>query len=205
MSPATKVSAREKLLQVSLGVIREKGYEATTVDELCAAAHVTKGAFFHHFESKEALAVAAAEHWTAVTGALFAAAPYHKQKDPLDRLLAYVDFRRELLRGDLPDYTCFVGMMVQEVYDSNPKIREACRRSIFGHAATLENDIREARAKYAPGAEWSAEGVALHTQAVLQGAFIVAKAGQDVKHAADSIDHLRRYLEFLFQRRKGHA
>ena len=75
------------------------GYEATSVDDLCRAAGVTKGAFFHHFKSKEELAVAAAAHWSAVTGALFAAAPYHAYEDPLDQLIAYIDFRAALLEG----------------------------------------------------------------------------------------------------------
>jgi TetR/AcrR family transcriptional regulator, transcriptional repressor for nem operon len=42
------------------------------------AAGVTKGAFFHHFESKEALGVAAAAYWAETTSALFATAPYHR-------------------------------------------------------------------------------------------------------------------------------
>jgi TetR/AcrR family transcriptional repressor of nem operon len=35
-----------------------------------------------------------------LTGGIFAAAPYHKREDPLERLLGYVDFRREILQGD---------------------------------------------------------------------------------------------------------
>ena len=46
--------------------------------------------------------------------------------------------------------------------------------------------------------EWTAKSLALHTQAVLQGAFILAKAKDDAKIAAASIDHLRRYIELLF-------
>ena len=79
----TKQDARAKLLDAALAVIRRKGYSAATVDELCAAAGVTKGAFFHHFKSKDALGVAAADHWSEMTGALFAAAPYHDHADPL--------------------------------------------------------------------------------------------------------------------------
>jgi AcrR family transcriptional regulator len=109
--------AKEKLLNASLALIREKGFSAMTVDDLCLRAGVTKGAFFHYFKSKEALGVAAAEHWSTVTGALFEQAPYHRHKEPLERVLAYIDFRRALLRGDIPEFTCVVGTMVQEVYD----------------------------------------------------------------------------------------
>jgi len=127
--------AREKLLEVAMSLIREKGYAATSVDDLCANAGVTKGAFFHHFESKEALAVAAANYWSEKTGAFFAAAPYHKHKDPLDRLLGYVDLRKSILKGEVAGFTCLVGTMVQEVYESHPAIRAACEASINAHAA----------------------------------------------------------------------
>jgi TetR/AcrR family transcriptional repressor of nem operon len=36
------------------------------------------------------------------------------------------------------------------------------------------------------------------TQVAIQGAFVLAKAKQNTSVAADSLDHLRRYLELLF-------
>lgn len=196
---ARSTGARTKLLEAALQVMRAKGYSATAVDELCAAAGVTKGAFFHHFDSKEALAVAAAGFWSESTGALFASAPYHRHDDPLDRVLGYIDFRAELLSGPVEAFTCLVGTMVQEAFGSSPAIRAACRASISGHAGTLESDIEAALARYGVTGV-SAGSLALHTQAVLQGAFILAKAhgGPDV--AAESVRHLRRYFELLFQR-----
>jgi TetR/AcrR family transcriptional repressor of nem operon len=202
---AAPVSARDKLLDAALSLIRAKGYAATSVDELCAAAGVTKGAFFHHFKGKEALAVAAAEYWSEKTGALFAAAPYHQHEEPLDRILGYIDFRKAILRGEVADFTCLVGTMVQEAYGTCPAIREACDASISGHAARLEADIAEAMKRRRIRADWTARSLALHTQAVLQGAFILAKAKGGAAIAGESIDHLRRYIEFLFQHpaRKG--
>jgi TetR/AcrR family transcriptional repressor of nem operon len=193
------INARTKLLHGALSVVRAKGYSATTVDDLCKAAGVTKGAFFHHFKSKEDLGIAAADYWSVVTNAFFAAAPYHQHKDPLDRVLGYIDFRKSILKGDLPEFTCLVGTMVQEIYESNPAIRDACNASISGHAATVEADIAEAMKLHGIRANWTAKSLALHTQAVLQGAFILAKAKDDAKIAADSVDHLRRYIELLFQ------
>lgn len=197
-----KQNAKEKLLWAALRVIRSRGYAATTVDELCEAAGVTKGGFFHHFASKEDLAVAAAQFWSDTTTELFAKASYHQPSDPLDRLLAYVEFRKDLLKGTTPEFTCLVGTMVQETFHTSPAIREACQASIFGHAASLENDIEEAKKLYAPKAAFTAKSLALHFQAVIQGAFILAKAKDDAHYAAESLDHLRRYLEQTFPRPK---
>lgn len=191
-------TAKTKLLNAALTVVRSKGYSATTVDDLCAAAGVTKGAFFHHFASKEDLAVAAANYWSEITGALFASAPYHVHKDPLERVLGYIDFRGALLLGEVPEFTCLVGTMVQETYDSSPAIRAACEASISGHAATLEADIGAALKTYGVK-NVTAQSLALHTQAVLQGAFILAKAKGGPAIAVDSVAHLRRYFELLFK------
>lgn len=195
---AATPDARRKLLDAALGVIRSKGYSATSVDELCAAAGVTKGAFFHHFKSKDALGVAAAEHWSAQTGALFADAAYHDLYKPLDRVLGYLALRKALLQGRVPEFTCLVGTMVQETYESAPSIRAACERSITDHAATLEADIEAAMRERGMTPTWTAKSLALHTQAVLQGAFILAKAKGGAEIAADSIDHLVRYVRLLF-------
>lgn len=192
-------SARQKLLDAALSVIRTKGYAATTIDLLCAEAGVAKGSFFHHFKNKEALGVAAAEYWSEMTGAFFDAAPYHDHADPLDRVLGYIDFRKAILTGKVPQFTCLVGTMVQEVYETYPELRAACDASISGHAAKIEADIAEAVKLHGIRADCTPRSLALHTQAVLQGAFILAKAKGSADIAATSVDHLRRYLELLFQ------
>ena len=192
--------SRTRILDAALDVFRAKGYAATRVEDICAAAGLTKGSFFHHFKTKEDLAVAAADRWSVVTGEIFRGADYHKPADPVDRLLGYVDFRRQLLRGSLAEYTCLLGTLVQEVYDTNPPIRIACEASLSSHVATLIEDIEAARAAHAPHATWTAESLALHMQAVIQGAFVIAKARYDADAAAASLDHLQRYVGGLFGR-----
>lgn len=191
-------SARTRLLEAARQVVRTKGFAATTVEDLCRAADVTKGAFFHHFPSKDALGVAAAEFWAETTTGFFKAAPYHDPVDPLERVLAYVSFRKDIMAGDLSEFTCLVGTMAQEVFASSPDIRDACGRSIFGHTATLEADIEAARVDRGIADDWTAESLARHTQAVIQGGFILAKAGNDPALARESLDHLDRYIRHLF-------
>lgn len=191
--------ARTRLLEAARDIIRAKGFAATTVDELCRAAEVTKGAFFHHFDSKEGLGTAAAEFWADTTSTHFAAAPYHAPEDPLERLLAYVAFRRAGITGDVAEFSCLAGTMVQEVYDTSDPIRDACGRAILDHAATLSADIEAARRQHAITSDWTAESLARHTQTVIQGAFILAKAGDEPALARESLDHLERYIRLLFR------
>lgn len=181
-----------------MNLIRAQGYCATTIDDLCAAANLTKGGFFHHFRDKEDLAVAAAGHFAQKAERLFAEAPYRRLSDPLMRLFGYVDFRTALLRGSLPQFTCLLATLVQEAYQTHPAIRQACVRHMGAHAAEVAKDIALAKEYYLPDAEWSAEGLALHIQAVIQGSFILAKASNGPEAAVECLGHLRRYLELLF-------
>lgn len=196
--PARPPQAREKLLGAAIDLVRHHGFAATSVEALCAAVGVTKGAFFHHFPSKEALGEAACHHWSAITGALFAGAPYHAPADPFDRIIAYLDFRAGLIRGEPAAFTCLAGTMLQECHETAP-LRNAAYASIQGHAATLVEDFR--LALDAAGLDDpDADSLALLTQTVLQGAFIVAKGQGSGAIAIDSIAHLKRYFRLLFNR-----
>lgn len=197
--PGRRPNARVKLLDAAIDVVRQKGLTATSVDDLCSAAGVTKGAFFHHFESKEALAVAAVQHWSETTGALFAAAAYHDLPEPLARIMGYLDLRAGLISDEASEFSCLAGTMVQEAFETSPAIRDACRESIFGHASTLEADFEAALANRSRLPEdVTAVSLARHTQTVLQGAFILSKAANDPAVALESIEHLRRYIRLLF-------
>lgn len=190
--------SRTRILEAALQVIRAKGYAATTIDDLCHAAGLSKGAFFHHFASKEDLAVAAATHFNAMADRHFAAAPFRLLPDPLERVLGYVAFRKQILRGELPDFTCLLGTMVQESYATHPAIRDACNAQFTAHADVVAKDIQAAIDRHAPHATWTAASLALHTQAVIQGAFVLAKARNGPAVAADSLNHLQRYIRLLF-------
>lgn len=191
--------ARARLLAAATKLIRQKGFAATSVDELCSEAGVTKGAFFHHFPSKDDLGAAVVENWTETTSAMFAAHPYNTLPDPLDRVFAYIDLRRSLLTRPIPEFSCVAGTTVQETYLTHPAIRLAAAASLRSGAAHVAAHLAEALARHpVPGA--TADSLALHVQTVVQGGIILAKGLDSAAVAAAGFDHLERYLRLLFDR-----
>ncbi len=191
--------ARARLIDAARTLVRRNGYAGTSVDDLCSAAGVTKGAFFHHFATKEALGVALVEDWTATTGAMFAAQDYNRHPDPLDRVFAYLDLRRSFLAMPLPDFSCVAGTTVQETYQSHPAIRAAAEDSVRSGMAHVEAHLAEALAHH-PVAGVTASSLALLFQVAVQGGIVVAKALDDPNAARAAFDHLERYLRLVFDR-----
>lgn len=87
--------ARKRLLDAMMELIWTGSYGRTSVDQICERAGVKKGSFYHFFESKSALAMAALDHsWAAYSEKL--AEFFSPELPPLERILfCFRDFRRE--------------------------------------------------------------------------------------------------------------
>jgi TetR/AcrR family transcriptional repressor of nem operon len=185
---------RERLIWAAIDVIRVKGYAAASVNDIAAAAGVTKGSFFHHFPTKEACAREAAVHWNEQAKA-DAASSSDWSRSPKDRILAYLDFRMSLLDGPVAKYACYVGTVLQEVHDSHPELAADIASSLLDQAKALEPDLEAAL-----GPRWSeAHDLAVHIEATIQGALLLAKAEGGAHGARASLGHLKAYIEFNFQ------
>jgi len=168
---------KQKLLDAAQELMLTKGYTDTSVEEICTAAGVTKGSFFHYFAGKEA--------------------PFRRKQDPLERVFGYIDFLIEKARSPMTK-GCLLGTFVQELSQTHPKIRSVCAAGFEGQADRLKQDLEEAKAKYVPRARWSSQSLAEHVLAVAQGAIILAKAKQDRKVIEESLAHVREYLKNIF-------
>src|SRR5262249_10986962 len=176
----------------------DKGYTATSVEEICEAAGLTKGSFFHYFKSKEHLGKVLVERYYASWQQVARSARFRRKSDPLQRVFGQVDFFIQMSRA--PDWNgCLLGAFVQELSESHPRIREMCAARLDELADGFRQELDQAKAKYAPRARWNTQSVAEHLIAVAQGAVILSKAKQDRKAFAQTLEHFKAYLKRLFE------
>ncbi|HTI73113.1 MAG TPA: TetR/AcrR family transcriptional regulator [Candidatus Limnocylindria bacterium] len=203
MQPASKTAempeTKRKLVDAGVRLMRLKGFTATTVDDICEAAEVTKGAFFHYYKSKEDLAKAAITRFGENQFADSHAAPYRKLADPLQRVYGRLDYVKESSGGTRHlTKGCLVGTVAQELSFTHSALRSSCQDAFLRVAGDFEKDLAAAKSVHAPQADFDPKKLATLFVSIFQGSLIMAKASEDNTVLSDNLEQFRRYLQTLF-------
>lgn len=195
MSPRKPSDIRSRLVDAGIELFRRNGYVATTVDEICSAAGVTKGAFFHHFATKEVLAVECLRAWDELAAGLGVGGDDASRPDPVDRLMGHMEFFIGLF--EKPDMlkSCLAGTTAQEVSETHPILREAANTCLVNARQRFQRMLDEAFA--ARGLTADTAGLATLWVATIQGALIMHKASQDVSVIRASLGQVKKYIAAL--------
>lgn len=195
-TPKTK----EQLLQASSELMLAKGFTATSIDEICEKAGVTKGGLFHYFESKEDLGRAVLEYFWQSQMRMINEMPFNAMKDPLKRLHGFLDSFAAMAKNPQIRKSCLIGNFAQELSATHPKIRTDCDEKLSKFADMLKQILDDVKGKYAVRSSIDTKSLAEHFVALFQGSLILAKAKNDTKVIEASIRHFRSYLEILFKK-----
>lgn len=172
-----QVSHRSALIDAMRRVALAKGFPATTVDEICERAGVTKGSFYHHFESKDDLGVAALESYFEDVVAAFSAGAWNVIADPADRLQAFIAHAGEVCVGPVMTYGCLIGSFALDLAESWPEVRPRLATMFGALRDFVSNLVREAAA--ARGRSIDADQFGDQFLAVIEGSIVLAKAHAD--------------------------
>jgi TetR/AcrR family transcriptional regulator, transcriptional repressor for nem operon len=136
-------SVRNQILAAGLEALHQRGFNATSVQDITAAAGVPKGSFYNHFASKDDLGVAVVEAYATKTGALLPILKDHTVK-PLTRLRRYFESMIALHRfPGAPG--CLLGNFAAELSNQSPAIRARIAAALEGWTAALAEPIAEAQ------------------------------------------------------------
>lgn len=189
---------KRKLVDAGVSLMRARGFNATTLDDICQASGVTKGGLFHYFKGKDEIAKAALAQFGEEKERTFENAPFRKLADPLDRVFGRLGFVIESVNPSRLTKGCLIGMLAQELSFANPELRSACQGRFARIAGDFEADLAAAKAAYAPRAAFDPKSLALLYVSIVQGSLLLAKASQSNRVVVENLKQFRAHLQTLF-------
>jgi TetR/AcrR family transcriptional repressor of nem operon len=180
-------TAKEKLLEVGFELIWDNSYGSVSVDNICGRAKVNKGSFYHFYQSKADLAVAAyEEHWRQKQpdmDRIFSA-----QASPLDRLAAWCEYVYQGQKCKAAQFGhvcgCPYGSIGSEVATQDDKIRQKANEIMNRSIRYLENAIEDAKREGSVSVS-DPKRAAQNIFSFVVGALIRAKIQNDVDQLRD--------------------
>lgn len=189
-------ATRERILQAADKLFYQYGYHATGLEQILAEGGITKGNFYYHFKSKEALAIATLDwHFDQVQTEV--ARIVDKHPSPLQALLEVLDFFTELIQEQKKAggiFGCYFGNFTLEMGNENPAVRTRLRAIFDNYYAVFKALLmRAAEAKELPE-QVQPEQLAGIAVCLLEGAILIDKAYQEPKETLRAVEFLKNYL-----------
>lgn len=183
-------------------LVMQQGFAGTSVDAVLGRASATKGAFFHHFPTKEALGRALVERYARDDADLLertAARAEAEGRDPVGRLVLFVRLLEEADGGADPgDPGCLFATFLYERQLVDPDTRRLIAESMHLWRERVAAMIRAAAEARAPRRPVDPDALADQLLTVVEGAFVMARALDDDTAVARQLALYREHLELLF-------
>jgi TetR/AcrR family transcriptional regulator, transcriptional repressor for nem operon len=201
--PRDGSATRERILDAAQRLVLERGFGATSVDAVLAQAPATKGAFFHHFPTKNDLGRALLERYAAADERMlddFMAAAEAESDDPAEQLVAFVRHYEQTADELAPTQPgCLFVSFIYESQLADDSHGDLIATSILYWRSRLLEKLEAAARAHPPATAVDLPSLADQVFTTFEGGFILARAMDDPTHLRAQLAHLRRYLELLFQ------
>lgn len=186
---------RERLLQAASREIYRSGFQSASLDTILAAAKVTKGALYYHFDSKEALGYAVVEEVIAPDLRGTWVRPLQRGKEPIDALIGIVQgisVRPEDVRGGCP-----LNNLAQEMSPLDAGFRKRLSIVFDAWREAIASVLREGQTHGGVRRDVEAVDAAGLLIAMVEGYGSLAKNAQDPKVMKAGIRNIVAWLRSL--------
>jgi AcrR family transcriptional regulator len=191
---------RESLLQAAFREVHRSGFQSAGIDTILAATNVTKGALYHHFESKEALGHAIVEEVIAKLVHDNWLRPMLNDGQPIDILIGIV----ERLPGRPQDIrnSCPLLNLAQEMSALDEQFRKRLEKLFLAWQKGVATLLRKGQSQGTVRRELNADEAASFLVALVEGHASLAKVAQDAKVWNVGIRNIVVWLQSLREPRR---
>jgi TetR/AcrR family transcriptional repressor of nem operon len=200
--PRDSARTRTRLLDAAETLELEKGFAASSIDNILERAGLTKGTFFYHFASKAELALALICRYAELEQQLFdtnMARAERLVRDPRQQLLIFVGLFEEAARasaGQMPG--CLFASYCYEMQLFDAGTLEVVSGAVLRWRQGLEAKLRQVAALYPPRLEVNLQSLADGMMTCFEGAYVLSRTLQDSRLVEAQLASYRNYLELLF-------
>lgn len=195
-------SARDRIMDAAERLIFENGFNGTSLNAILGEAGASKGAFFHHFTSKEALGEALLDRYAAADSALldeFMTKAESVSGDPAEQIVTFVSLFEEAaddITAEQPG--CLFASFIYERGPGDRREDDVIIKSVQLWRNRILEKLKEASADRPRLDGVDLPSLADQVYSTFEGGFILARATNDPSHLRRQLAHLRRYFELLF-------
>jgi len=200
---AKGTQTRERIMDIAEAAILQKGFGATSIEELIAEAEITKSGFFYHFPDKTELARALMRRYLAREDAVFDelfGRAAELNDDPLHGFLIGLKLFAEMM-ADMPEGNpgCLVATYCynERLFDGD--IQQMTADGVLSWRRRFRRQLDLIIKKYPPRETVDLDALADMVSGVVEGGIIMSKVLRDPKVVADQIMQFRTYIKLLFQ------
>ncbi|HEX2839983.1 TetR/AcrR family transcriptional regulator [Hyphomicrobium sp.] len=200
--PKKRGEARERVLQLAEAAVLEKGFAATSIDELIAAAGITKSGFFYHFKDKTELARVLLERYiareTGLFDTLFGRAD-ELNEDPLHGFLVGLKMMAEMM-GDLPNGHpgCLIAACCYQESMFDQEVRNLNRSAVLNWRKRFRDRLDRIAERYPPRALVDLDDLADMLSAVVDGGIVLSKVLKDKDALPRQVMLYREFVRATF-------
>ena len=202
ITPRRGAETRERLLDLAEKAVLEKGFAATSIEELIAGAGLTKSGFFYHFRDKSELAKALLKRYLereeALFTALFARADA-LHEDPLHGFLIWLKLFAEMM-ADLPEAHpgCLIASYCYQDQLFNRDVRELSREAVLRWRRRFHERLQAIAAIHPPRLEVDLEALADMVPALVDGGIILSKVVREKEALPRQVMLYRSFVKAVF-------
>jgi len=201
-TPRKTSPARERILELAEAAVLAKGFAATSIDELIAAAGITKSGFFYHFKDKGELAAALMERYVAhnatVLTDIFRRAD-ELNEDPLHGYLVGLKLLAEMT-ADLPGAHpgCLVASFCYQDRLFSQDVRDLTFRGVAGWRKIFLDRLTRIAERYPPKIPVDLEALADMANTLVDGGIILSRVMRDRHILPQQIMLYRDFVRAVF-------
>ncbi|MBT1515705.1 TetR/AcrR family transcriptional regulator [Bradyrhizobium sp. SRL28] len=195
-------NTRDRILDVAEAAILEKGFAATSIDELIAAVGITKNGFFYHFKDKSQLAKALLVRYVAREDTLFDnlfRRADELDEDPLHGFLVGLKMMSEVM-ADLPagHPGCLVAAYCYQDRLFDREVRDLYTSAMLGWRRRFRERLELIVARYPPRIAVDLDHLADMLSAVAEGGIVVSKVINDKRALSQQLMLYREFIRAVF-------